>query len=187
MATVYPFPRALQQEKDATNYVGIVLFLGSWAVLFAGLFFSYGILRLKASHWPPVGVPQLPLLAPGVASLILLASSVTLWVAYQKKSLTLFVSTILLGLVFLGLQASTWLQLWERGLQLDSGAYGGVFYLMTSFHALHVVGGLLALLWFLPAASKRGLGEVAGLKPIGLLWHFIDAVWWLMFLAVYVV
>jgi cytochrome c oxidase subunit III len=186
MVTVYPFPKALRREQDATNYVGIVLFLASWAVLFAGLFFSYGVLRLKASHWPPVGVPPLPLLVPGVASLIFLASSVTLWVAYQKKSLTLFVSTILLGLLFLGLQCSTWLQLWDLGLQLDSGAYGGVFYLMTSFHALHVVGGLLALLWFLPAVIKRGVGEVSGLKPLGLFWHFIDVVWWLMFFAVYV-
>ena len=187
MATVYQLPpRSLQRERDATNYVGIVLFLGSWAVLFAGLFFSYGLLRLKAAHWPPAGVPPLPLLVPGVASVILLLSSVSLWVASQKKSLTSLVSAILLGVLFLGLQCSTWLQLWARGLQLDSGAYGGVFYLMTSFHALHVVGGLLALLWLLPAVIRRGVHEVPGLKPVGLFWHFMTAVWWLMFLAVYV-
>ena len=188
MATVYQFPpKVLRREQEITSYVGIVLFLGSWAVLFAGLFFSYGLLRLKASHWPPLGVPQLPLFLPGLASVILLLSSVALWVALQKRSRLGFFLTIFFGCVFLVLQVTTWLQLWESGLQLDSGVYGGVFYLMTSFHALHVVGGLLALLWFVPTVLKVGPHEVPGLKPVGLFWHFVGVVWWVMFLLVYVV
>jgi cytochrome c oxidase subunit 3 len=188
MATVYHFPPKVQQrEAGITNYVGIVLFLASWTVLFAGLFFSYGLLRLKSSHWPPEGVPTLPLFLPGVATIVLLVSSLALWWGMRQKSRAFFIATLFLGILFLLLQSITWVNLWERGLQLDSGAYGGVFYLMTSFHALHIVGGLLALLCFLPAALKLGLDNVPGLRPAALFWHFIDLVWCLMFFTVYVV
>jgi cytochrome c oxidase subunit 3 len=173
-------------EAAGTRFVGIVLFLASWAVLFAGLFFSYGLLRLKSAHWPPVGVPQLPLFLPGLATALLVSSSATLWASLKKNSRVLYWLTILLGVVFLMMQSLTWVEVWESGLQIDSGAYGGVFYLMTTFHAVHIVGGLGALLYFLPAALRRGPRQSESIGPAVLFWHFLDVVWCLMFVAVYV-
>jgi cytochrome c oxidase subunit 3 len=173
----------------------MVVFLGSWAMMFAAIFFAYAALRLRSPSWPPFGAIPLPLAIPTLNTLVLLASSGTLHLALRalrRHDIDLFrwwsLATLTLGTAFLALQLLVWLDLWESGLQLRSGVYGSIFYVMTAFHALHVVVGLGFLIWLTAPALRRNarpFGTVP-VKLASMFWHFVDVVWVLMFLAVYV-
>jgi cytochrome c oxidase subunit III len=182
-------------EERSLGYAGMVLFLGSWAMMFGALFFSYAVLRISAVVWPAPGFARLPLGLPGIATLLLLASSRTLAVALTRlrcgqleRCRNELLRTIALGVVFVGLQCRVWAELWESGLHLDSGAYGGTFYLLTVFHLLHVVVGLGLLTRLVAPLLRRG--PVAPGRVLAALtamfWHFVGAVWLTTFVAVYV-
>jgi heme/copper-type cytochrome/quinol oxidase subunit 3 len=192
---VIPIIRA-HRERDTTSYVGMVVFVASWAMLFSALFMSYAVLRLRSPSWPPPGVDRLPLGLPLVATAVLAASSGALQRglgrirrAEPRQYFRHLVCAIVLGLLFLAVQASVWWSLWQGGLTVRSGLYGGVFYLLTCFHAIHVLVGIFFLGWLVPAAAKnRDLGGSLGrIGVITLYWHFVGVVWAVMFVAVYLI
>ena len=182
------------EEGRRTSYVGMVMALASWTMLFASLFFAYAVLRLRSPMWPPEGVARLPRLLPFVNTLVLLASSVTLHRGTGRsteRSGALHAAlgrTIGLGALFLALQLAVWIPLWRAGLRIDnSGPYGSIFYGLTVFHALHVLAGLVVLAALLPGAARGRW--VSGLQTrvrlSAMFWHFVDAVWVLMFVTIY--
>ncbi len=185
-----------KQVGDTTSYVGMSVFVASWAMLFAALFMSYAVLRIRAPMWPPEGTGRLPLGLPAIASVVLALSSASL---QRGKSLVRLGNSspylghlsdaILLGLAFLLLQSTAWWSLWHQGLTIRSGLYGAVFYLLTCFHALHVLVGLLFLGWLVPGAlGGRDLGGRLGrLGVVTIYWHFVGIVWGVMFIFVYLV
>src|SRR5437868_10962570 len=105
--------------------------------------------------WPPLGITtRLPLGLPGLNTAIILLSSAALVTGLRRlrtgRATTFprfYGLAIGLGLVFLSLQCVVWTRLWQGGFHHDTGAYGGLFYLLTGFHALHVVVGLGLLAW----------------------------------------
>src|SRR5277367_1236300 len=129
MATVVTLqPHA---KEDFTSYLGMVISLGSWGIMFAGLFFAYAGVRLAAPSWPPPGVPRLPVLLPLASTAVLLASSGTarqalaaIRHAKRDEMRTLLAATVFLGALFLGLQYVLVLSASQSGLHLDSGTYG---------------------------------------------------------------
>lgn len=171
--------------------------LASWTMLFVALFFSYAVLRLHAATWPPDGLAPLPKALPFLNTLVLLASSVFLHrgtrPASQEKPGALrraLLGTMALGGLFLALQLAVWIPLWRSGFRIDNtGPYGSIFYGLTVFHALHVLAGLLALAFLLPGAfSGRGAsGRSSAVRASAMFWHFVDVVWVVMFVAVYLV
>ena len=184
------------EGRRATSIVGMVIFLASWAMMFMALFFSFWLFRARQPVWPPVGFQPLPLLLPSINTGLIFLSSLTLAAGMQalrRQRLGRFAAlawiTIALGAVFLALQLRVWTGLWETGLRLDSGPYGGYFYFLTVFHGLHVVVGLGLLCWLALAARRPELAirRETRLKLAGLFWHFVDGVWLLMFLFVYLV
>jgi len=187
--------RSDKTDRDGTSYLGMVLFLASWAMLFAALFFSYAVLRARAPMWPPVGW-RLPLLLPALNTVVMLASSLTLALgardlgAGRPSRLASWIGvTLALGALFLALQIVVWMSVWSGGLHVDTDLYGSVFYALTVFHALHVVVGLGILVWLLRGAL-RGAHSAARSAPVRLgamFWHFVDAVWIILFLTVYVI
>jgi cytochrome c oxidase subunit 3 len=195
MVDVVPI-RHPRRPKDVTAYVGMVIFLGGWAMMFAGLFFAYAIVRVKAESWPPPGENALPIALPLVNTLVLVASSVTLALSLKAARAArplavkwYLAASLALGALFCGMQFVVWRKLFLEGLKPDSGIYGSVFYGLTCFHALHVLVGLVGLCTLLPRAL-RGKFTVKDHTPIrmwGMYWHFVDVVWVLMFVTVYVI
>jgi cytochrome c oxidase subunit 3 len=184
-----------QRAREYSAWLGMVLFLATWTMVFAGLFFAYAGIRLKEPVWPPPGDPRLPLALPGVNTAILFASSLTLsrGIARLRSGLASqfpkwLMATIALGLVFLALQLWVWRAIGLAGLHIATDNYGGVFYGLTCFHALHVAAGLILLgIVAVPALARRNLTRHYGaVRLVGMFWHFVDAVWLLMFLTVYV-
>ena len=184
-------PRA---REEFTSSLGMFIALGSWAMMFGALFFTYAGVRSRAVTWPPPGTPHLPVALPALNTLVLLGSSVAMSVGIRALSRgnrraivpALSIASVL-GAVFLALQLVVWRDLWQKGLLPSTGVYGSVFYGLTALHAVHVLAGLVVLLVLLGRALGGGYTEHNVMKvrvPV-MFWHFVDAVWLLMFFAVY--
>jgi cytochrome c oxidase subunit III len=187
-------PRA---KEDFSSYLGMVILLGSWSILFGALFFAYAGVRMSAPAWPPPGVPKLPIALPFANTLVLGLSSYTAQRALvairagrREEMQGLFSVTVFLGALFLGLQYVLWSNVRASGLSIDSaGTYGSVFYALTIFHALHVAAGVLGLVYVVLAARLFGKWNAAAHSPVRMwtmFWHFVDGVWLVTFLSVFV-
>lgn len=186
----YRSPRA-PQERSAM--LGMVVFLASWAMMFASLFFAYGVLRARATAWPPIDLPRLPKGLPGVSTLVIAVSSVVLQLglgAVRDRKGTrggwLVLGALALGLAFVGLQWTLWQRLLAAGLTWQSSAYASVFYGLTAFHALHVAVGVLGLA-FTAIQTWRGRYTAAWHVPLRMwtaYWHFVGIVWLIMYVTV---
>jgi cytochrome c oxidase subunit III len=186
-------PRA---KEDFSSYLGMVIMLGSWSLLFAGLFFAYAGVRITAPIWPPPGVPKLPLALPAANTVVLAASSWTaqralaaIRVGRRQEMQALYAVTVFLGALFLGLQYVLWSNARASGLSIDTGGtYGSVFYALTLFHAAHVAVGVLGLVYVV-ILSRLGRWNAAAHNPVRMwtmFWHFVDAMWLVTFLSVFV-
>ncbi|MAD89139.1 MAG: cytochrome c oxidase subunit 3 [Pseudoalteromonas sp.] len=133
---------------------------------------------------------------PLVNTIILLTSSVTLHFAHKaiesdkRKQLTVFLLvTVLLGFIFLALQAQEYVHAYqELNLTLQSGVYGNTFYLLTGFHGMHVTIGALLLTIMLIRVLKGHFTEEKhfAFQAAAWYWHFVDVVWVCLFIFVYV-
>lgn len=175
-------------EARKTAAVGMLLAIGSWAMLFASFFFAWAALRLRAPEWPPEGTPRLPVALPAFNTAVLVASVFVLRFGLKAGTVGArirgLLGTLALGALFLALQLAVWIPLWRSGFTASSGVAGSLYYALTALHALHVAGGLVALAALLPLvgrAAYEGRGRVTAMY-----WNFMAAVWLLVFLAVYV-
>ena len=148
---------------------GMWVFLVTDAMSFGALLCVYAVERARAERWPDVAARlNLPLAA--VATLLLLASSLTL--LRGKRA-----ATLALGVAFVGAQAFEYATLARHGVRFSADAAASIFFAATGWHGLHVVAGLIAL-----ACARRD--EIAAGSP-ALFWQFVDAVWIVLFTAFY--
>src|SRR5689334_19797969 len=158
--------------------LGLWLFLGSEALLFAGLIGAYLFLRTGAREFGAPGAALDRLFVAG-NTLVLLASSFSATRAVRAADdgarARWLGATLLLGGAFLSLQLHEYAGLLQQGILPRTSLYWSCFFVLTGVHGLHVLGGLVALGW----AGRRALrrrGELA-LELVSHYWHFVDAVW----------
>ncbi|ATG72575.1 cytochrome c oxidase subunit 3 [Zobellella denitrificans] len=133
---------------------------------------------------------------PLVNTIILLSSSVTVHLAHlallreQRARLKQWLGgTVLLGALFLGLQAWEYVHAYrDLGLRLDSGIYGNTFFLLTGFHGAHVTLGTLMLfiMWLRVNKGHFTPAQHFGFQASSWYWHFVDVVWLCLFVFVYI-
>jgi heme/copper-type cytochrome/quinol oxidase subunit 3 len=182
-----PSPRrGLENAPLATMFL-----IAGEVMFFAGLISAYLVLRMGAAQWPPPLQPRLPLLVTGLNTLVLLGSSLAMVRtqgdrvrARVVRGLTV---TAALGIVFLTVQGYEWVRLVSYGLTMTSGAYGATFYTLIGVHALHVVG---ALVWLAIVRAGVGRGRflepsAAALRACAMYWHFVVALWPVLYVTVY--
>jgi len=180
-------------EHPDLRLMGFTLFLISEAMLFLGLFVAYIAFRSVATEWPPKGTPELELLLPAVNTVILIASS---FVLHQSESAVKkgaigqmrlwFMATIAMGLIFLGGQLYEYSQL---EFTLRTGLFGGTFFVLTGFHGLHVLIGVVLMTTVLVRSLKEDhytAQKHFGVEAANLYWHFVDVVWIVLFLMLYI-
>jgi len=196
MTTTTPQPLAEHAEAHGGhgghNMTGFIIFLCSESVIFLAFFSGYAILKLSALNWLPAGVDGLEWRTPLINTAVLISSSGTIVLAEHFKSkdkLWLFrgfwLLTMAMGSYFLYGQALEW-----AGLQFGftSGTFGGTFYLLTGFHGLHVATGILLMAVMLVKSFLSGnyVGGEQGVQATSLFWHFVDVIWIVLFLLIYV-
>jgi len=96
---------------------------------------------------------------------------------------------VLLGLGFLTLQAEEYIHAYkELNLTLGSGIYGSTFFMLTGFHGVHVLLGtiMLAVMWLRSSKGHFTRDNHFGFEAAAWYWHFVDVVWLMLFLFVYV-
>jgi cytochrome c oxidase subunit III len=159
------------------SLLGMTLFVSSEVMFFGGLFAAYFMLRGTAATWPPEGSVETSLVLPALLTVVLLASSLTVHAGRLGP-------TIALGALFLAGQAYEYAELSREGLAASTDVFATLFFTITGFHGLHVAAGLVMLV---TVHLRRGRAGGAGpAEAVAYYWHFVDAVWVLVFLTLYV-
>jgi cytochrome c oxidase subunit 1/cytochrome c oxidase subunit I+III len=175
------------------NRAGMVSFLVSESFFFLMLILAYLFYNSRPMTGPTSSDTLNPL-KTGIYTLCLLASSLTIWLAEKKLRAQkhsafrgLLALTIALGTVFIVGQGLEYLHLYNSGVLVNSNLFATTFFTLTGFHGLHVCVGLVALLIVmgLAWAGDFNQGRIEAVKSIGLYWHFVDAVWLVVFSVVY--
>lgn len=176
----------------ASGKLGIWVFLASEVILFGGLLATYLVLRRVNPTWAEQSA-HLSATLGALNTMILLTSSLSAVLAFRAvdardgSAVSRWLgSTLLLGLVFLGIKAVEWTGEIGAGLGPAAGGFWPFYYTMTGLHALHVTAGIvvLAILWWL--AVRGGLaGAEHRVEFVGLYWHFVDIVWIFLFPLLY--
>jgi heme/copper-type cytochrome/quinol oxidase subunit 3 len=183
----------VQQAKGAPATLGVLIFIGSEVMMFAGLISAFLVSRAAASFWPPPNQPRLPIAITGLNSTLLLLSGVTMWKVVwslrrheRRSALRWMMLTSILGAVFLAIQGSEWARLIHFGLTMTSSLYGGMFYLIVGAHALHLVVAL-AVLSFVTARLWRGAYEsdFRTIVACSAYWSFVVILWPILYALVY--
>lgn len=188
---------AVLTERDAgpgpTDGTGGVGATGMWTFLatdamgFGGLLIAYGVLRVRAGvdSWPD---PRARLaLAPAAAmTFALLLSSLTMTLATRAPTVGRrrgwVLATLALGVAFLGGGAFEYAHLLggAPAMGLTADLFASTFYVVTGFHALHVLAGVVAVSFMLRAKIDAQV-----LETTALYWHFVDAAWMPIFSIIY--
>lgn len=171
---------------------GMLIFVGTEIMFFAGLVSAFVIARSHATGWPPVGQPRLPVLATALNTLVLLASGAAL-VAAGRASTTPFgrhrtlqrlTLAVGLGTLFVAVQGVEWARLLAFGLTMRSSQYGSFFYLIVGMHAAHAVVAIAALLYARVQLVRGALGADA-FAATRVFWYFVVGVWPVLYVVVY--
>jgi len=168
--------------------------LGSIVMMFAGLTSAF-IVRKAVGDWQAFQLPNLF----AISTIVIVLSSISLhfagnafknskWMLYR-----LFISiTLALGIAFVGLQWQGWLALQDIGIRLEGNPSGSFVYVISGMHALHVIGGMLILGFFVIKAliktvpvkeadyalnNERNLG----INLLSTYWHFVGILWIYLF------
>jgi cytochrome c oxidase subunit III len=176
--------------------LGMLMLLGGEAMFFGGLVMGFLQLRLGAPVWPPPGQPRLPVGLTAVNTAVLLLSSYTLTRATRavraddRRGLVRWLGrTLALGTLFLLVQGLEWARLVGFGLTVRSGVYGATFYTLIGIHGAHVLGAVvwLALVTLAAQAGRYRREAHTSLLCCAMYWHFVVALWPVLYLLVYLV
>ncbi len=170
--------------------LGMWFAIGGILMLFIAFSSAYIYRSGLSFDWQPM--PLVPIL--WFNTVVILASSATLeWsrrmlkrdeIRLLDRGLTL---TALLGVVFLSGQVLAWRQLSARGIFLASNPHSSFFYLLTGAHAVHLLGGLVAIFFLLAGAFRRKYSarQNTAVEVTTTYWHFMGGLWVYLFMLLF--
>jgi cytochrome c oxidase subunit 3 len=156
--------------------------MASMIMMFAGLTSAF-IVKSNLTGWRTIVLPQIF----WVSTVVILASSVAMQMATKafknremQRYRTLMAVTFILGLAFVVCQVFGFGELWDQNIRFkgSSGA-GQFFYAIAGLHALHVIGGVVALTVMVirSLTGKVKLYSAVPVEVMGMYWHFVDLLW----------
>lgn len=181
-----------EHDEAANSMFGFIVFLLSESIIFLSFFGGYIIYKTTVADWFPAGVEGLETREPLINTIVLVSSSFVIYIAERflhRENLwgfrAFWIVTMAMGSYFLYGQAVEWNSL---SFGITSGLFGGTFYLLTGFHGLHVLTGILLqaimlIRSFIPGNYKNGY---FGVEATSLFWHFVDVIWIILFILIYV-
>jgi cytochrome c oxidase subunit III len=193
-ATITPFPNATENwdlpSRGKVAMAGLIIAESAIFTIFVVAYLFY----LGKSVTGPT--PREVLETPIFYTICLLSSSLTIHLAakFLARGITfaflgLWLLTIALGGLFLYGTAMEWHRLiYEHGLTISTNLFGTTYYSLVGLHAFHVTAGLimLALVAVFGLAGRVGVTQSERIEVLSMYWHFVDAVWVVVFTVVYV-
>lgn len=185
------FSPSFHAERRNLRAMGMWLFLGSEVMFFTAFFGAYIVVRSAAVD--SVVMPLDKTLG-ALNTIVLITSSLTMALAVvfgkrgdRKNTGFWLASTFLLACTFMVVKAMEYAHHFHEGVYPSSDIFHAFYYLLTGFHGIHVLAGMIALgmLW---KRNRRGDFDAHYNDPIemtGLYWHFVDLVWIFLFPALY--
>jgi cytochrome c oxidase subunit III len=186
----------LHKGAPVAARLGIWAFLATELLLFGGLFTAYAQFR---STYPDLFHQEhlkLNRLLGALNTVVLLSSSLSIAIGIdavrndRRRTLRIaLIVTLALASCFLGIKYLEWSEDFEHGLYPSSNLFFGLYFMMTGLHGLHVIFGMLVMVWLL-IRNERGAFSSDYNSPVevtGLYWHFVDLVWIYLFPLLYLV
>ena len=170
-----------QRKKIHPHKFTLWVAIASILMMFIGLTSAY-IVRQSQANFLSFKLP----LAFWYSTAVMIASSITMWMAQKKfvnremASYKSFITvTFILGLLFVALQGVGFWELYKKGLALTTNVSVSFLYVIVMLHALHVIGGVVALMaMFFKAFRKKVKSyNVAPVEVMATYWHFVDFLW----------
>jgi cytochrome c oxidase subunit 3 len=180
--SAHEYEKSFSKSKILTWFLLIVVLM-----TFGGLIGAYIVISTNGVlEWRPFNLP----FQVYFSTLLILLSSYTYTVAQkavnaneQEKAKKWLVATAVLGGTFIASQLLAWLALVNRGFYMRENPYAAFFYIMTALHAVHVLGGIIALgyvvlqNWMKTEAQKEIERRREISSAVGWYWHFMGALW----------
>lgn len=184
---------AEEWKQPSRGIVGMFCLIAAESAIFVIFVVAYIYYTGKSLNGP---TPREVLDIPWFTSVCLLSSSITVHFAVHalqhakvRASALWLAGTILLGGIFLAGTGMEWYRLiYHDGLTISTNLFGTTFYSLVGLHASHVIVGLIMLLatFIFALMGKLGKQHAERLEVLSLYWHFVDAVWVVVFTVVYV-
>jgi cytochrome c oxidase subunit 3 len=192
---------AFEQEAEQGHHghpdhrmFGLYIFLVSDSMTFIGFFAALLIYRAIMPVWPPEGTSELELLVPIINTSILVASSFVMHEGQKalkngnvKGLQKWFAITAAMGALFLAGQAYEY---FHAEFGLTTNLFASCFYVLTGFHGLHVLTGvllILSVLWRSRESGHYSSSSHFGVEAAEIYWHFVDVIWLVLFVLVYLI
>ncbi len=193
------------QQQLASQKLGMWLFLATEVLLFGGLFVAYAVFRGNPPEIFSHGSQTLDRTLGTVNTFVLIFSSLTMALAVHSAALgnnkavaILLVVTLICAGAFLGIKYVEYSAKFEHGLLWGHsyhphGAQGkapanmhlfyGIYFMMTGLHGVHVLIGMLLMVWLLVRALRGAFNgkHFAAVDLTGLYWHLVDLIWIFLF------
>ncbi|MEK4627691.1 MAG: cytochrome aa3 quinol oxidase subunit III [Solibacillus sp.] len=186
-------PLEYSTEENNLKIFGFWVFLGAEIMLFGTLFASYFTLVDRTGSGP-TGAEIFEITPVLIETFVLLTSSFTIGLAIhamrlgsKKATINFMVITLLLGLVFLGVEIYEFVHYVHIGAGITVSAFTSILLTTLGTHGLHVTMGLFWGSFIIYQIAKRGLNSVTAGKTFvfSLYWHFLDVVWIFIFSFIY--
>lgn len=205
----------LNKPRGFAKHSFIWIFLGSETMFFTLVIGASLVIRVKTNGYSATGgwhpLAELDTFLTAINTFVLILSSYTMVKALQtidnegdvKKEIPIFgevsktglylFATFFLGLLFISIQASEYIVLWNEGFRPDVSSsvmnpyFPSTFFLQTGFHGLHVFFGVFIILFVAIKAFRGGYSKDNhdSVELVGYYWHFVDLIWVILFTVVY--
>lgn len=170
-----------QRNKIHPHKFTLWVAIGSILMMFGGLTSAY-IVKRNQPRWQSYELPA----EFWISTVAIVLSSVSIWLAVKafknrdiQKYRLLMLATSVLGVLFVALQVMGFQSLWKQGFTLQANASFAFVYVIVGLHALHVIGGIVALLVMTIKAfgSKVRNYSAVPVEIMATYWHFVDILW----------
>ncbi|HPG12042.1 MAG TPA: cytochrome c oxidase subunit 3 [Chitinophagaceae bacterium] len=170
-----------QKKKIHPHKFTLWVAMGSIIMMFAGLTSAF-IVKSNQAGWKTIGLPKIF----WVSTAVILISSIMIQLSlrsFKNREMTryrlLLAATMVLGIVFVALQWIGFNELWAQQITFKGSGAGQFLYVIFGLHAIHIIGGIVALAVMLFKAY-RGSSKLYSSVPVEVMatyWHFVDLLW----------
>jgi cytochrome aa3-600 menaquinol oxidase subunit III len=186
-------PLEYSTEEGRLKIFGFWVFLGAEIVLFSCLFTTY-LIYLHHTAGGPTAKELFEVKGFTIETFLLLTSSFTCGIATHELRrgnraglISWLIITLLLGLGFVGMEISEFVNYVHAGATIQTSAFLSGFFVLVGTHGAHVSLGIFWMLFIIIQLAVKGINPVTARKVfiVGIYWHFLDVVWVFILTAVY--